>query len=313
MQDHRIDINCERYQGVDMELNKYAIFLEVARQESLSRAAEILGYTQSGISHTLRRMEEETGLTLFDRNRNGAFLTNAGRELLPHVIQIVQCMENLNHAVLSLHNLHQGSLTIGTYSSISRQWLPHIIQQFKMDYPSVRIDFKEGGNEDISRWLTQREVDLGFFSGCPDENFTWIPLKKDPLLAVLPADYPHEKEVFPLKEFNGKTFIISAPGTDVDIHKTLDEHHIKPDIQYSAKDDYTIVSMVACHLGISILPQLVLESYEAPVLKFPLSPFASRELGIALPKKIIASPAAQKFIQYAKDYIRISSHPAAAG
>jgi len=291
-----------------MEQNKYTIFLEVARQQSLSKAAQVLGYTQSGISHTLKRMEEETGLTLFDRNRNGAYLTRAGRELLPYISQLVQCGENLTNAVQSLHDLHQGSLTIGTYSSISRQWLPHIIQKFKQDYPSVRIDFKEGGNEEITRWIRQREVDLGFFSSCSDDRLTWIPLKQDPLMAVLPADYPHAENGFPLEEFNQKTFIISAPGIDVDIHETLERYHIQPDIQYSAKDDYTIVAMVACHLGVSILPQLVLKNYQADVVTLPLEPFSGRELGIALNSKTIASPAALTFIEYAKEYIGVNKH-----
>lgn len=288
-----------------MELNKYTVFLEVAKQQSLSGAAKTLGYTQSGISHTLKRLETELNLTLFDRNKNGAFLTNAGRELIPYITQMMQCQENLNQAVQSLHNLHQGSLTIGTYSSISRQWLPPIIHRFKADYPSIHINFKEGGNADIIQWITNHEVDLGFLSSCFDESLEWIPLKKDPLLAILPEDYPvNHKNAFPLEEFNQKTFIISALGTDVDIHETLKHHQIKPDIQYSAKDDYTIVSMVASHLGISILPQLVLESYQASVLTLPLSPFASRELGIALSSRKMASPATRKFIEYAAEMIR---------
>lgn len=289
-----------------MELNKYAVFLEVARQQSLSRAAEVLGYTQSGISHTIKRMEKDMDLALFDRNRNGAFLTSAGKELVPYISQLVQGQENLSQAVFSLHNLHRGSLTIGTYSSISRQWLPHIIHRFKQDYPSVRIDFKEGGNEEIVRWISYGEVDLGFLSSCFDDRLEWIPLKEDPLMAVLPENYPHKKNVFPLNEFNGKTFIISAPGTDVDIHNTLEEYHIEPDIRYSAKDDFTIVSMVACQLGISILPQLVLKSYEAAVRTLPLEPFSVRRLGIALPGMNTASPATRKFIEYTLEYLGMS-------
>lgn len=286
-----------------MELNKYTVFLEVARQQSLSKAAKALGYTQSGISHTLKRMEKDMGLALFDRNRNGAYLTKAGRELMPYISQVVQCQDNLDQAIQSLHNLHQGSLTIGTYSSISRQWLPHIIQRFKLDYPSIRIHFKEGGNEDITRWIIRGEVDLGFYSSPFDDSLEWIPLKEDPLMAVLPEDYDSKKKVFPLTQFNGKTFIISAPGIDVDIHKVLEEQDIRPDIQYSAKDDFTIVSMVACHLGISILPQLVLKDYEARVLTLPLSPYVSRKLGIALSGKAMASPATLKFIEYARAWL----------
>jgi DNA-binding transcriptional LysR family regulator len=288
-----------------MDPNKYTVFLEVAKQQNLSRAAEILGYTQSGVSHTIKRLEKEMDLILFERSRNGAFLTNAGKEVLPFISQLVQCQNNLDQTILSLHNLHRGTLNIGTYSSISRKWLPYIIQQFKLDYPSVKIHFKEGGNEDIMNWVKNREVDLGFLSYGADEDVEWIPLKEDPLLAILPPNYNTEgKNEFLLKDFNDQTFIISALGTDIDIHHTLEMHKIHPDIQYSAKDDYTIISMVSCNLGISILPKLVLNQYDTSVITLPLNPCATRQLGIAIPSRDTASPAALEFIEYAKQFVQ---------
>ena len=295
-----------------MDFNKYLIFLEGARQENISNAAKNLGYTQSGISHTLKRMEQEMQLTLFYRDRSGAHLTESGKKLYPHIAQMVQCQENLRQTIHSLHNLHEGTLNIGTYSSISRQWLPSIIHRFKSDYPSIKVHFKEGGNEDIIRWIDRHEVDLGFLSACFHEDYEWIPLAEDPLMAVLPKNYPAEhphffskqdNQAFPLEKFNAQTFIISALGTDVDIHHTLEIHDIHPDIQYSAQDDYTIISMVACNLGISILPKLVLDHHNADVLTLPLNPFTTRQLGIALSSGKLASPATLKFIAYAREYI----------
>lgn len=287
-----------------MEKNKYHIFLEVARCNSISKAAENLGYTQSGISHTLKRMEDDFNLPLFYRSRNGAFLTSAGEELLPHITQLVQCQENLNQTILSLHDLHKGTLNIGTYTSISRNWLPAILHQFKQDYPSIKIHFKEGGSTDILKWIRSHEVDLGFLSIENHADMEWIPLMEDPLLAVLPKDYPtNDTTTFPLKSFNKKTFIISALGTDIDIHRTLRKYHISPDIQYSAKDDQTILSMVEHHLGISILPELVLRDSMKKVQTLPLDPFCTRELGIIIPSLSLASPVTAKFIEYTKEYI----------
>lgn len=289
-----------------MDLNQYVVFLEIAKQQSLSKAANVLGYTQSGISHTLKRLEAEMNLTLFYRDRNGAHLTKAGEEIYPVIFQMVQCQENLIQTVQSLHNLHTGTLNIGTYSSISRQWLPHIIQIFKQDFPHIKIHFKEGGNEDIMRWVERHEVDFGFLSLVEEKKSAteWIFLKDDPLLAVLPPDYKERQlSIFPLKDFNGKTFILSALGIDVDIHDTLKKHKISPDIQYSAMDDFTIVSMVACGLGVSILPKLVLDHHDSNVLTLPLFPYAKRKLGIAIASKQMASPAALKFIDYTKQYV----------
>ena len=286
-----------------MEYNKYTVFLAVARLGSISKAAEELGYTQSGISHTIRRMEEEMEIALFDRGRNGVTLTSAGRELMPLIARLEQCRINLDQTVQSLHDIHQGSLNIGTYSSISRNWLPSIIQHFQEDYPSISINFKEGGYEEILGWLKNREVDIGFLSRYELDDLEWIPLAKDPLMAVLPRDIAAGDDSFPSSAFNGKTFIISAKGTDIDVHRMLETCNITPDIRYSAKDDLTILSMVACHLGISILPRLVLDQQRDDLIYLPLEPEYTRELGIAIPSREYASPAAEEFIRYAKNYV----------
>lgn len=287
-----------------MEISKYHIFMEVVRCHSFSKAADALGYTQSGVSHTLKRLEEELGLTLFYRNRNGAYLTAAGEEILSYVSQIVQSQDNLQQTVENLHDLNRGSLQIGTYSSISRKWLPQIIREFRKDYPQIEIHFKEGGAQDILDWMQRREVDMGFFSEGVDDWYDWIPLAEDPLLAVLPSEYSTgENAAFPLENFNGQTFVISEKGTDIDVHRLLKQKHIHPDIQYSAKDDYTIIAMVSCGLGLSILPGMVLEHNDTNVKTMPLLPGAVRQLGLAVPSLQMASPAARKFIDYARDFI----------
>ena len=97
-----------------MEISKYHVFMEVVRHRSFSGAAQALGYTQSGVSHTLKRMEQELGLSLFYRDRNGAYLTATGEEILPYVSQIVQCQDNLRQTVENRHDLNQGSVHIGT-------------------------------------------------------------------------------------------------------------------------------------------------------------------------------------------------------
>ena len=288
-----------------MEISKYHVFMEVVRHRSFSGAAQALGYIQSGVSHTLKRMEQELGLSLFYRDRNGAYLTATGEEILPYVSQIVQCQDNLRQTVENMHDLNQGSLHIGTYSSISRKWLPEIIREFQKDYPSIEIHFKEGGAEDILRWMQRREVDMGFFSENAEDWYDWIPLTEDPLLAVLPPEYVTEgQQEIPLEEFNDRTFIISERGTDIDIHRLLEQKQIHPDIRYSAKDDYTIVAMVSCGLGISILPGMVLEHNDTNVRTLPLSPRAVRRLGLAVPSLSMASPAARKFIEYAQTFIQ---------
>lgn len=135
-------------------------------------------------------------------------------------------------------------------------------------------------------------------------SLEWISLYEDPLVAVLPKDSPvPENNIFPIQNFHEEHFIISAQGTDYDVHHALDFSHIEPNMQFSATDDHTIVSMVANDLGVSILPQLTLQNLEVQVSYYLLEPYYSRELGIAVKSKAAMSPAALKFLEVTRQIL----------
>lgn len=129
-------------------------------------------------------------------------------------------------------------------------------------------------------------------------SLKWISLYEDPLMAIIPKDFETPEDgVFPIEKLVEYPFIISAAGVDYDIHKYLKEAGVTPDIRFSSKDDLAIVSMVANHLGISILPKLTIEGCNNDIQALPLKPFASRELGIGIHTSSSLSPAAGCFIQ----------------
>jgi DNA-binding transcriptional LysR family regulator len=92
-------------------------------------------------------------------------------------------------------------------------------------------------------------------------------------------------------------------GTDYDVHYALDTSGITPNICFSSTDDHTIISMISNELGISILPQLVLRNFESLVSFYPLEPFYSRTLGVAMKSKEDLSPAAKKFLKLAAEIV----------
>ena len=118
------------------------------------------------------------------------------------------------------------------------------------------------------------------------------------LLAVVPEDYDTRgREAFPISEMARKSFIISAEGVDYDVHEALEIADITPDTKFSSKDDHVILSMVSSHLGVSILPKLVIGHTQEAIKTLPLEPSVTRELGIALRNAESITPAAQKFIE----------------
>lgn len=284
-----------------MDIKKYKMFLKAAELGSLTRAAEAAGYTQSGVSHMIKSLEDEIGFALFKRGSKGIALTEEAQRLLPVVRSLLGWNEQLEQTISDINGLVVGNICIGAFSSVSVHWLPRIIKSFQLDYPMVDISILEGGIQEIDAWLIDGVADIGFLSRQPHQTFDWIPLKLDPLLAVLPNDYPLESGArFPITEFNEKPFIMSAAGFDYDIHRALDDNNVKADIRFSSKDDYAIVSMVENELGLSILPELVLRWCGERVKLAELEPKSYRALGIALSSLKNASPVARKFIDHAK-------------
>lgn len=287
-----------------MDINKYLLFADVAETHNFTKSGERMGYTQPGVSHILKTLESELGFTLFIRTKQGVSLTPNAELILPLVRNLLAINENLDQTINSLNGLEKGRLKIATFASISIHWLPTIIHKFQQDYPGIDIDLMEGGTDDIVSWVENNVVDFGFLSKRHTKSLEWISLYDDPLMAILPKDHPAPSgEPFPISEMFGKSFIISAVGTDYDVHHALKETGIKPSIRFSSKDDHAIVSMVANDLGVSILPKLVIKDFEHQIKVLPLAPYYSRNLGIGVNSIDNMTPAATRFIEYTKEII----------
>lgn len=284
-----------------MDIRKYQLFVDIAETGNLTRSAERLGYTQSGVSHTLKSLEEDLGFPLFVRKKRGVYLTETGKVLLPAVRAMLQGNERIEQMVAELNSLQTGTVRIGSYASISAMWLPPIIRDFSQDYPGIVIQIQEGNVEAIERMLREGTVEFAFLSYRSQQDFQWIPMHEDELLAILPLDDPLAAlPSFPVQRFQERPFIMpEGAGSDYSIQRILSAAGGKFPVRLSVMDDYTILSMVKHGLGCSILPRLILEEHHAGVATLSLDPPVFRSLGVAMMPGYTATPAARRFLRYA--------------
>lgn len=284
-----------------MNLEKYELLCDIAETGNFTESGNRLGYTQSGVSHIIKSLEKEMGFPLFVRTRRGVSLTDNGKKIISIVRQLLLENSRLQQTINALNGLDTGVINIGTYSSISINWLPKIIYEFQKDFPNIDIHLKEGGIDEIESWIENSAVDFGFCSRRDSQKFDWISLHEDALMAILPKGFETPKNgAYKISNFQNKPFIISAAGIDYDIHLALTSSNVTPYIQFSSTDDHAIISMVANNLGISILPNLIVKDYSNLVTTLPLEPFCSRSLGIGIKSLAHISPASKKFINYTK-------------
>lgn len=294
----------------NLSLAKFEIFSTVVELGSLTKAGETLGLTQSAVSHAIASLESEWGFSLLNRGRSGINLTNNGEHVLKYIREILKWNEEMLQEIANINGLTTGKVRIGTFSSVSAQWLPEILKDFHEYYPSIEIKLLEGNYDDIEYWISNGIVDFGFVSLPTLHRFEVIPLKKDRMLCLLYDEHPlvHQKELS-FEMIKEEPLIMSKKGSDNDLRRLLEENNITPNIKFELADDQAIFSMVQHGIGIAILPEMAL--YRIPknirILNFEQENY--RTIGIAATSFKNLAPATKKFIEYLKSWLNEPAHP----
>lgn len=282
-----------------MSIQKYMAFVKAIEYGSFTKAAEILNYTQSGISRMINDLETEWGVSLLERGRSGVSLTSDGVKLLSQLKRICNEHEILMTQIEDLHNIQSGLIRIGTFSSVATHWLPNIIKIFKKDYPKIDFELLLGDYTEIESWISEGRVDFGFLRLPAIAKLETIFMEQDRLLVVLPKDHPFaDCDKFPISELLSNPFMLLEKGAKAEISEIFEKHNITPQVHFTTWDDYAIMSMVENGLGISILPELILQRIPYKIIAKELEVPAFRNIGIAMREQKFLSLAAKRFLEY---------------
>ena len=260
---------------MDMNLQKYLAFVKTVEYGSFTKAAEMLNYSQSGVSRMIHDLEKEWKVTLLERGRAGVRLTSDGLKLLPYAENVCREYERLQMQVDELNGLKAGLIRIGTFSSVASQWLPNIIKEFQKDYPNIDYEGR---------------VDCGFLRLPVQGELETIFLEQDRLLVVLPEGHRlADCEKFPVNALADEPFMLLEKGARAEVSEIFERCSLTPKVHFTTWDDYAIMAMVESGLGISILPELILKRipYHIVVKELEIPPYT--RIGLALKEKKTAS------------------------
>jgi DNA-binding transcriptional LysR family regulator len=99
----------------NMDIKKFQLFADVAETENFTKTGERMGYTQSGVSHMLKSLENEINFPLFVRSKQGVKLTSDAETILPSVRALLSVYENLEQNINEINGLEKGQITIATF------------------------------------------------------------------------------------------------------------------------------------------------------------------------------------------------------
>lgn len=287
-----------------MDTKKYEVFVKTVELASLTRAAQELGLTQSGVSHIIAAIERELGLPLLRRTRTGARLTEEGERVLPYLREIVHQEALLRAEARELHGVISGRVRIATFTSVATHWLPGMMMQFRALHPQVEFQLFNGDYHDVDNWLADGSVDLGFIALPSKLGCRCVPLVEDPLVAVLPKGHPLcAQAVCRVEDVAREDFITLLETSNHDARRALDAVGMKANVRLRTKDDYAVIAMVRQGLGVSIMPSLLLRGNNEGIETRPIHPGASRTIALAIPAASPA-PAAASFAEFAAEWVK---------
>ncbi|MDF2568712.1 MAG: hdfR 1 [Sporomusa sp.] len=288
-----------------MSLSKYEILNTIVEVGSLTKAAEKLHLTQSGVSYAISTLEAELGISLLKRSHSGISLTSNGARILPYVKRILDEEKLLRQEIAAIKNLDTGIVRLGTLSSVSAQWLPGILAYFNERYPHIEVKTYLGCYDEMDTWISNGTIDFGFVSLPTSKPFDTIALKRDKLRVILPPNHPlrHQKTIS-YNQIKEECFIMPLWGSDDNIRRILNKHKLNLRVKYELMEERTILAMVQKSLGISILPELILVNVPDDIHIVDLEEEDYRLVGIAALSLKDMPSAARKFLDCICSWLR---------
>jgi len=281
-----------------MDNQNLKAFITVANSGSFSESAEQLHLTQSAISKRIAQLEHQIGKKLFDRIARQVTLTEAGTELLPRALRILQEYENALQAINDLSGEASGTLRLAISHHLGLHRLPPVLKQFAQQYPNVTLDIEFMDSEKAYEQVLhgQSEVAIITLALESHHNIHSQKIWNDPLRFICAQDHPLATLTKPeLKDLAEYPIILPGLNTYTGriIQNLFQQEGIPLKAPMSTNYLETISTMVEIGLGWSVLPETLVR--ELHVMPFEQVSIA-RELGYIHHMKRSLSNAAVAFL-----------------
>lgn len=239
-------------------------FIELGGLLNFRKAAERLNIVQPALSASIRRLEEEFDMPLFERTTRHVRLTPSGEAALAEVRKAVRHLDQALHNARAAVDGTFGHLSIGFVGSASYTLLPKVVRAFRTEYPDVVLSLQESAGKRILALIEQGEMDLGVVRtpAVFSPNVVLTPIERDQLIAVLPSDSPWapppKARSLPLAGLAAAPFInyshAESPMLHMAVVNACREAGFSPNIVQEAIQVQTVITLVESGLGVGLVP-----------------------------------------------------------
>lgn len=282
-----------------MDTNKLRTFIETVQIGSINKAAEKLGYTQSGLTYTLNKLEEELGVKLLIRMHHGIKATPQGEALIPYAQNILWQESLMLEKIYSLQNNSKEIIRLGVYPSWTLDWLPYLIRCFKKKHPSTEFEIRTGVLT-LKRFFDDHLVDLVICEKSIIESAEWEYLMDNEMYIVINNKSPLAQETtIDLTALSSYKMVPSVITNSVVISKFKELNIPLPKITpFYSEDGSMMLSMVSQHPDyISFVSRLYESECPENVCLKPTNPLITRRIGYNILPEKRKDPLIKSFIK----------------
>ena len=286
-----------------MELKQLECFLAVSKLKSFTRAAEQVYISQPSVTTAIRRLEDELGIILFERNKKQAVLTPEGKIFYDHITIVMDDVSKATQIAAELKNLNCGIINLGISSITSLSITSFLLSKFRTIYPSLKINFIEEGSYSIKKMLAEDRIDLGFVIIDDDmDSFDFVNLGSQELVVYLPQFHRLKNaDSILLSALKNELFIM--PKENCSMHKFLNmelaKQNVVPHVSFETNYIQMIKHLIISGSGTAILPQGTLQT--SAIHSIPLMPPLKISVGAAKKKNKHLSHAAYTLYTFLKN------------
>ena len=237
-------------------LKQIQTFMEVARQRSVSKAAERLFVTQPAVSMQIRQLEDAFGLALVEPMGRNIKLTDAGEVFLTHATSAMGQFRDLEALMAEHIGLKQGRIDLAVVTT-SKYFIPMLLVRFNRLHPGIDVRLNIDNRENVLGLLSRFEVDLVVMGRAPSHlDCEATAFATNPLAMVAPPDHPlARRRQLPFSALGEHGFLVreEGSGTRAAMQRLFDENHTPLKVVMELPSNETIKQAVMAGMGLSFL------------------------------------------------------------
>lgn len=298
-----------------MELRQLKYFIEVAKREHVTEAANVLHVAQSAVSRQIFNLEEELGVDLFIREGRTVRLTRIGKIFLEHAERALHVIEDAKRVVEEYRDPEKGTIHIGFSASLASYILPTAISYFRKEYPHVQFVLNEGSYSELIDSVIRGEINMALLGPLPQDQkkIKGTVLFTEDIVALLPSSHRlAERTSIKLTELRDDPFVLYPKGYvlhDVIMEGCL-QRGFRPQVAFEGKDLDAIKGLVSAGLGVTMLPEVTLiDNLPRATARVPIvEPSLKRTVGIIIPKERELLPTEKEFFKFIRAFFKRIEH-----